>query len=372
MQESSKYLESQHIAMYLPAMDPGGVELVFAMLSGAFARRGHRVTFLLGSTTGPNLAYIPKEVAIVDLKAPRGRTAVFALAAFLRKERPDVLLSALDPPNVVAIAAAKLARVNTRVVVSIRYVLSNRIARAKTWQDRSLRWVAPWAYRNAAAIIAVSDGVADDLAAVTGIPRERMTRIYNPAMPDILERARQPLDCPEFEPGAPPVILGVGRLVEDKDFATLVKAFAELRKTVDAQLVILGEGSLRDDLTSLCQELGVSDRVSLPGFINNPYPYFQRAAVFVLSSACEAFGVVIIEALACGTPVVSTDCPGGPAEILGDGKYGMLVPVGRPDIMATAIERTLATASAPELRQARAAEFDLEAVASAYLSVLLG
>jgi glycosyltransferase involved in cell wall biosynthesis len=358
--------------MYLPSMDAGGVGLVFAMLSDTFARRGHAVSLVLDNAAGPNLAHVSPRVRLVELKAPRIRYALFRLARWLRRDRPDVLLSAMDMTNAVAVLAARLAGTPKRVVASIRDLWSIRLARAPTWQERSLMWIGPWTYRNAAAVVAVSDQVADDLAASADIPREQIVRIYNPVLPDILRRSEEQLDHTMFARGAPPVILGCGRLEEQKDFATLIRAFAILRRTVDARLVILGGGSLHADLSALAAGLGVGASVSLPGFVANPYPYLRRSAAFALSSAWEAFGVVVIEALACGTPVVCTNCPGGPAEILDGGRYGMLVPVGDPDAMATALLQTLAHPPSPQSLQTRAAAFDLEATATAYLDVLLG
>jgi glycosyltransferase involved in cell wall biosynthesis len=358
--------------MYLPDMNPGGVELVFALLSGSFARRGHRVSLVLDNARGPNLAHVSPEVRVVDLKARRTRYAPFLLARFLRREQPDVLLSAMDIPNMVAVVAARLAGRPNRVVVSIRSVWSIRLAKASTWQERSLRWIGPWVHRRAAAVIAVSDYVADDFAVAAGLPRGRIFRIYNPVIPDIHRRAAEPLDDPEFAPGAPPVILGIGRLEEEKDFASLIRAFAILRHSADARLVILGDGSLRGELLALRASLGLGDSVLLPGFVKNPYPYLRKAAVFALSSSREAFGVVVIEALALGIPVVSTDCPGGPAEILERGRFGRLVPVGRPELMAAAIRQTLADPPDRAALQARAAAFDLESAARGYLEVLQG
>ncbi len=363
---------SKHIVMYLPGMGGGGVEVVFAMLSDSFARRGYRVSLVLDNATGPNLEHVPATVRVVDLKAHRIRYALFRLAGFLRRARPEVLLSAMDMSNAVAVLAAHLAGRPERVVASIPDMWSIRLAKAPTWQERSLKWIGPWAYRNATAVIAVSDRVADDLATSTSVPRERIVRIYNPVLPDILQRSEERLDDPMFGPGAPPVILGIGRLEEQKDFATLIRAFAIFRRTVGARLMILGDGSLRADLSALAVGLGVGDSVSLPGFAKNPYPYLRKSAAFVLSSAWEAFGVVVIEALACGTPVVSTNCPGGPAEILDGGRYGPLVPVGDANAMASALRQILAHPPSPQSLQARAAAFNLEATATAYLDVLLG
>jgi glycosyltransferase involved in cell wall biosynthesis len=310
-------------------------------------------------------------VRIVALGVRRARSTPVPLAAFIRRERPDVLLTAMEIPSLVAVLSARLAGGRLKVVAGIRHVFSMRLALARTWQDRALRWAAPWAYRRAAAVIAVSDYVADDLAATAGVDRARIFRIYNPVPPDILERASVPLHDPLFLPGAPPVVIGIGRLVQEKDFATLVRAFAIVRRSANARLLILGEGSLRAELTALAAELGIADGFDLPGHVDNPYPYVRGSAVFVSSSISEAFGMAILEALACGTPVVGTDCPGGPAEILDHGRHGALVPVGRPDLMAEAILQALAAPRRSSALQARAAQFDIEATTTAYLSVLL-
>ena len=189
---------------------------------------------------------------------------------------------------------------------------------------------------------------------------------------ELLVRAKEPLDHPWLKPGAPPVILGTGRLVTPKDFSTLLRAFARVRVQRKARLVILGEGNRREELESLAQQLGVSADVALPGFVANPYPFMERAAVFVLSSAWEGFGNVIVEALACGCPVVSTDCPGGPSEILDDGAYGPLVPVGDDAAMAEAILAVLESSRDSGRLQARAAVFSEERAIDNYSDVLFG
>jgi glycosyltransferase involved in cell wall biosynthesis len=235
-------------------------------------------------------------------------------------------------------------------------------------------------YLTADAIVTVSHGVADDLALHAGIPRERITTIYNPVVtPDLLDKAQAPLDHPWFTPGAPPVVLGVGRLHAQKDFPTLLKAFARVRAKQEARLMILGEGKnarkntvQRTALTALAAQLGVAADVALPGFVDNPFAYMARAAVFALSSAWEGLPGVLIQAMACGCPVVSTDCPSGPAEILENGEYGSLVPVGDDLSLANAILSTLNAPPARDRLQARAAMFSVDRTADRYLEVLLG
>jgi glycosyltransferase involved in cell wall biosynthesis len=216
----------------------------------------------------------------------------------------------------------------------------------------------------------VSQGAAEDLARL-GLPSERIKVIYNPVVtPELFEKANQPVDHPWFEPGSPPVILGVGRLEKQKDFPTLIRSFAQVQQQHSARLMILGEGKERPYLEALVQELGLGENVALPGFVSNPYAYMARAAVFVLSSLFEGLPTVLIEALAVGTSVVSTNCESGPAEILVNGQYGNLVAVGDFNGIARAIISTLEFPSESEALRRRAAEFSLEKALTQYRQVL--
>ena len=167
-----------------------------------------------------------------------------------------------------------------------------------------------------------------------------------------------------------PVCLAAGRLCPQKDYPTLIRAFATLAETRPLRLLILGDGPDRADLESLIRQLGLADRVALPGFAENPFSAMARAGVFVLSSAWEGLPGVLIQAMACGTPVVATDCPSGPREVLVDGRYGPLVPVGDPEALAQAIGETLDRPLGAELLKARASDFELAAVTRRYLEVL--
>jgi glycosyltransferase involved in cell wall biosynthesis len=231
-----------------------------------------------------------------------------------------------------------------------------------------MRRVYPWAD----GIVSVSKGVGDDVSSVTGLPLERITTIYNPIMVhEILEKSQVPPDHPWFIPNAPPVILGVGRLVPQKDFPCLMKAFRRLRSVRRARLVILGEGRLRGELETLAKTLGISQDVSFTGFTQNPYAFMARASVLALSSAWEGFGNVIGEALACGCPVVSTDCPSGPAEVLKNGAFGTLVPVGNDKALAEAILAVLDKPPEKARLRSRASEFNIDIISKKYLQLLL-
>jgi len=330
------------VALFLPSLNGGGAERVMVNLARGLAELGLQVDLVLAKAEGPLLADIPIGVNAVDLNAKRVLYSLPGLIGYLRRERPDALLAAMEHTNLVALWAKKLSGVATRVVVSVHNIVSQDIANAQNMRAKVIpplvRIIYPWAY----AVVAVSEGVADDLAQLTGLPRSKLQVIYNPAVtPELLVRAEEPLDHPWFQPGEPPVILGAGRLTAQKDFPTLIRAFALVRRKLPARLMILSEGEERPGLEALVQELGLEKDVAMPGFVNNPYKYMKRAGVFVLSSKYEGFGLVLVEAMACGTPVVATDCPSGPAEILRGGKWGRMVSVEDVDGLANAIHLTL-------------------------------
>lgn len=339
-------------------------------LANGFAERGHAVDVVLAHAEGPYLADVAKAVRVVDLRARRVAASLPGLVGYLRRERPTALLSAMGHANVVAVLARGLAHVPTRVVVSEHNHFSQTQRRAVNLRGRAMGRFMRVAYPRADGVVAVSAGVADDLARSIGLPRGRIEVIYNPVVTPALEAlARAPVPHPWFDGAGPPVILGVGRLTAQKDFATLIRAFARLRARQPARLVILGEGELRPALEALAAELGVQADVSLPGFVDNPFAYMRRSALFVLSSAWEGFGNVLAEAMACGCAVVSTDCPSGPAEILENGRWGRLVPVGDAPALADAMAATLAEVNRPEV-QARAAAFGVENAVNACLRLM--
>ena len=361
----------KRLALFVPSMRGGGAERVTLILAREIASRGHAVDLLLAQAEGPYLAQVDEAIRVVDLKASRLLTSLPALVRYLRQERPQALLSMMHHTNIVALWACRLAGVSTRAVVSERVTLSWRTEHARSKRG----WLWPWLIRRfypwADGIIAVSNGVADDLVQVAGIPHEYVRTIYNPIVrPELREKAQAPLDHPWFKPGQRPVVLAVGRLTEQKDFPTLIQAFARVRQIQPARLLILGEGEQRPALETLIRQLGLDEDVRLPGFETNPYPYMARASVFVLSSRWEGLPGVLIEALACGAPLIATDCPSGPREILRDGQYGQLVPVGDIAALAQAIEMALGGKIPPPPEESWR-PFELETVANQYMNVLL-
>lgn len=336
---------SPTIALFLPSLAGGGAERVFAVLAQGLAERGIATEVVLARAEGPHLAAVRAAVPVVDLRAASTRHALLPLARYLRRRRTDVLVAALGHANIVAVWARWLARVDTAVVITHHLSVQPATASlgARAWSILRAAFY-PWAD----AIVSVSRDTAVDLARAVRLPRDRVEVILNPVItPDLEARGAIELDHPWFGPGEPPVVMGIGRLHRQKDFPTLIHAFALLRRERPARLVILGEGPDRGALEELVRELAVADDVALPGFVDNPYAYLSRAAVLALSSIYEGLPTVIIEALALGTPVVSTDCPSGPREILEDGDLGSLVPVGDPAALAAAIGATLAQTPAP-------------------------
>ncbi len=394
--------DRRHLAIFLRSLvGGGGAERMMVTLAGALHGRGHRVDLVLGRAVGNFLDDIDPGVRVVDLGVrtilpalpallrlpgegihmlpaflppapPRVLGCIPALARYLRRERPDAMLSALNYSNLAALWARRLAGVPTRLVVSERNTLSVRAERSREGNLRALPAMIRRFYPWADAVTAVSDGVADDLARVSGIPREAIVTTWNPVVsPALASAAASPLEHPWFRPGEPPVILGAGKLRPQKDFATLIDAFAKVRAKRPARLIILGEGPEEGPLRVRARRLDVSGDVALEGFVANPFAYMARAAVFALSSAWEGLPSVLIQAMACGCPVVSTDCPSGPAEILERGAYGPLVPVGDSDALAVAI---LALLDAPPDRarlRRRAEDFSVERAVERYLAVML-
>lgn len=316
------------LALFLPSLAGGGAERIAINLAAGFSARGHGVDIVLATAVGEYLDRVPAGVRIVDLGASRPLTAVPTLVRYLRVERPRALLATITNANLAALWALRLSGTATRCVVREASTLSMDLVHASALNRFLLPRLIARDFPRAQAIVAPSRGVADDLARVTGLPRNAVRVIYNPVVSAaLIERSRRPVDHHWLRGDGVPVIVGMGRLTRQKDFGTLIRAFARVREQFPSRLLILGEGEDRNALGELCRSLGVADDVDLVGFVANPYAFLSRAALFVLSSRWEGLPGALIEALACGARVVSTDCPSGPREILADGAYGQLVRV---------------------------------------------
>ncbi|ROH93400.1 glycosyltransferase [Stagnimonas aquatica] len=361
------------IALFLPSLAGGGAERAAINLAAGIAARGYSVDLVLARAEGAYLGQVHPSVRVVDLGASRPLTAVPALSRYLRAERPGALLSILTGANIAAQLAVRLARSSTRCVVCEQCTLSVDLANS-SWSNRMvvlalLRYFYPRAH----AVVAISHGVADDLARIIDLRRESISVVYNPIVSSDLARlSREAVSHRWLQGGGPPVIVGAGRLARQKDFGNLIRAFSQLRKRQTARLIILGEGEGRADLEQLCRVLGVADDVDLPGFVANPHAFFSRAALFALSSRWEGLANVVVEALAAGVPVVSTDCPSGPKEILDGGKYGQLVPVEDSNALAEAMSRVLTGNFVATNPEESVRLFDVETIVDRYLELLVG
>jgi glycosyltransferase involved in cell wall biosynthesis len=358
------------LAIFLTYLRGGGVERVIINLARGFVEQGLSVDLVLVREEGDFLSLVPPEVRVVNLEGKRLISSLPALVRYLKENKPVAMLSAMQDINLVALWSRRLAGVSTRVVVSVHNTVSRESQNSTQLKRRIAPYLARKFYPWADAIVTVSQGSADDLVNL-GLSSKRIQVIYNPVVtPELFEKAKEPIDHPWFEPGSPPVILGVGRLEKQKDFPTLIRAFAQVHKQRPVRLMILGEGKDRRDLEALVKEVGLEDDVALPGFVANPFAYMASSAVFVLSSLYEGLPTVLIEAIAVGTRVVSTDCPSGPTEILENGRYGKLVAVGDIKGMAEAIVSTLEEPPDSESLQRKAAEFSLEKAVAKYRQVL--
>ncbi|WBO20816.1 glycosyltransferase [Sphingomonas abietis] len=351
------------IALLLPDLQVGGAERVTLTLAAGLLALGDGVDLVVLRREGPLLDEIPAGLRLISLDAPRLRQAARPLADYYARERPDALLAPMWPLSSIAVWAAR--RSDTRVVVIEHNMLS---VEARTWRLAArllLRPVLRWTHRRAAARISVSQGAADDLARLSGLPGDAVEAVYNPI----------PLPIPPVEDerldwgGTGRRILTVGRLKAQKNHRLLVEAFARMSRPED-RLAIVGEGEERAEIERIAAELGVADRLLLPGFMADPGRWYASADLFVLSSDYEGFANVVAEALGYGLTVVSTDCPSGPAEILAG--LGRLVPVGDAAALAAAMTSALDAPDAPDAARTRAEAFAPQSITRRYRALLLG
>jgi glycosyltransferase involved in cell wall biosynthesis len=359
---------NKKISIIIPDLGGGGIERLSIRLCRYFLTQGYTVDLVLLQARGELLHEVPDEVELINLKSSKIRFSLWPLVRYLKVRRSDVVLAIMWPLTVIAVLAHKLSRSQGRLLICDQNTLSIQYGDRNWFHNIFLGGTIHFFYPLADVRIAVSMGVADDLAQVGKLNRSSFTVIYNP-----IAESQSLLQNINFDPWSKlpgKRIISVGSFKPQKDHATLIRSFSLLVTHQSATLVILGEGKLRPDLEQLINELGLSEHVVLPGFMNDPYPWYSGADLFVLSSRWEGFGNVVVEALQCGIPVVSTDCPSGPNEILEDGRYGRLVPVGDKVALATAMRDALTEEPNRELLKARASEFSVERIGRHYLEVL--
>jgi len=331
---------SRRVAVFIPSMHGGGAERAMLVFCRELVELGLKVDLLTVRLEGPLSQLIPSGVSVIDLKSRRTTLALPKLVAYLRKTRPAALYSTIMNANVVAAMARVLSGSQIPTIVrESNAPLSSPKSTMSRWVTYK---VAPFLYQFANGIIAVSQGVADELGVMAPRIKDRIRVIPTPVVSeDVLKQGDVPVDHPWFIQHDKPIILSAARLERHKGFFTLLGAFAELRDKKDARLAILGQGSMREQIQDEIARLGLQEHATLLGFAHNPFAYMSKADAFVLASEFEGLPNVLVQAMAFGTPIVATDCKSGPAEILCGGKFGTLVPVGDAHALAQGLESAL-------------------------------
>ncbi len=362
------------VTLVIEHLRGGGAERNMLRLAGALHARGIEITVVAVDASERVSAWVPPDVDVLDLARTKLESAILPLARLIRTSRPRAVISAGSAVNVITVMARSLARSSARVIVTERNTQSSQRADAVTLRRRHITpALMRRTYRRANAIVAVSDGVADDLARFLHIDRSDIITIPNPIVhDDFADKESQPLPAPwNRRVGDAELVLSAGRLVAHKDHETLLRAFAHVRESrVNVKLAILGEGEEGGRLRQLVEDLALGEYVLFPGFQENPFPWMHRATVFALTSQYEGLPTVLIEALACGARVVATDCPSGPAEILDGGRWGSLVPVADVDATAQALTKELDSGRWPVRPDVAVDPYRTGTVVDQYLSVL--
>jgi len=359
----------KRIAIFLPDLRGGGAERLHILLAQEFTTRGYLVDFVLMETKGDLLNELNDNIGIIDLKAQRIRGALFPFKKYLNKKNPDAIIVPMWPLTIIGVLAHRMAGRSGKILISDHIHLIST-PRGQGISGLIMQITMRLFYPLADVVVAVSQGVKEVTSNLSGLEPERINVIYNPIRIDHNPQTSVDSDIDDWWRQSELKIIAVGSLKAQKDFRTLIHSFAKVCKKKDARLLILGEGAERASLETIILDLGLNKHVMLPGFKSDPYPYLKMADLFVLSSQYEGFGNVIVEAMACGTPVVATDCQAGPVEILDSGKYGTLVPVGDPDALSEAILDSLDKPYDSQQLINRAKEFSVEVAAEKYLSLL--
>lgn len=357
------------ITLVVPEISVGGAEIVNTTLAKQFLDRGLRVHIATCRDHPDSRLLIPPSARHVVLGAQRARDFLLPFARYLRRERPDAVMVSMWPLTTICLLAHQLARSRSQIVVRDTSTLSDQYADSSLIHRLMLKESIALSYPLANARVAVSGGVADDLSAMSGIARNRMTVVHNPLTFPLNQASRLAAE-PAWRGWKGPRILTVGRMKLVKNHQLLIRAFKRLLSIRDAMLMIVGTGELAQSTAAFARSEGVAEKVLLPGETLDPRPYYLSANLFVLSSNREGFGNVIVEALACGLPVVSTNCSTGPSEILANGRYGRLVPVGDEIALAQAMADALGAKHDVEELKRRAADFAPEVVTEQYLKLL--
>ena len=344
-----------------------GIDVLFRLVSLLVNLAG-------GAKTDP-CGQVPFRTALTRFLFKR-RPPLYALNRYLRAKRPRSIISFLNYPNLALLLAAQLGKRDTRIYVNVRNHISGSVKGAKSRRMTEIPVLMRNLFPLADGVVAVSEGVASDTMQLTDTPPNRVTTILNPLRS---RESSEPVNAEALHPwlqaDGPPLVLSIGKMRPQKDFPTLLKAFARLRRERPARLIVLGDGDGRKSLEALAEQLGIRSDVDFPGYVKNPFAFYRHASVFVLSSAWEGLPNVLIEAVASGCPIVSTDCPSGPSEILDGGRLGRLVPIGDDEAMAKAIAETLdqtkeRQATERQVQGGHVQRFALDRIVEAYDTLL--
>ena len=390
-----------HIALFVGSLAGGGAERVMLNLAEYFISKEYRVDLVLSKYSGPLKSYLPSGIKVVELEkkswvatgiylcrlppqnwwsivnlvlvnSPSVFRRIHSFVEYLKDSRPNVVLSTLDAVNIVSLMAKSIAVVKTRFYVRQAIHFSSHTTEMNKYFDKNLmpNLLKTW-YPIADKVVSVSKSMEHDFVINSGLENNLVTTIYNPLnLAKIEALSSESVDLPWLNDKKCPTLVAAGRLVEQKDFPTLIKAVRNISENEDIRLIILGAGPEWANLYALIKNLSVEEHVKLLGHQNNPYKYFARADLFVLSSIWEGMPNVLLEALACRCQIVSTNCPSGPNEILQNGKFGNLVPVGNVREMQEAISAAIKSPIDKDILSARANEFALEKIGKQYLSLL--
>lgn len=358
------------ISIILPNLQGGGAERVALYLANHWVAQGMQVEFVLMEARGELLELVDPKIPIHSLNALRIRGSMLPLRSYFAERKPAVVWVSLWPLTSAAIVAWQLAGRPGALFTTDHTTLTISCLQELRLSPLYLQALLRSTYPLATGLTAVSEGVKRDLCQSGAFAHERVTVIYNPVVRGTVNPT--PIDPSVRQrlwgPGFNHHVLSVGSFKTQKNFPLLLRAFARIPRSLNAKLTILGEGPLRAELEVLIHQLGLQDRVTLPGFTIDPSHWYHSADLFVLSSSWEGFGNVIVEALECGVPVVSTDCHSGPAEILANGRYGRLVPVSDATALAAAIQASLLESHDQDALRCRAQDFAVPRIADQYLA----